>query len=377
MKILYFSRAYTPHDQRFLQKMAESPHEIKYLRLTSQSFDPNPRPWPSQVQEVSWPEGWQPARTPADWLHLMPAYEAILKEVQPDLVHAGPVQSCGFMTALAGYHPLLLMSWGSDILRDAERDDLWRWLTRYTLQRTDIFLCDCQAVLDKALTFQPLPLNCLIKFPWGVDLHSLGPGADNLELRRRLAWEDAVVVLSTRSWEEIYGIEVAMEAFAQAYAHQPRLRLLLLGQGSLAPVIDRMITVRGLEAVVYRPGLVSPEQMPLYFKAADLYLSCSYSDGTSVSLLEAMASGLPAVVSDLAGNREWLVPGKHGWLSPPGEPGGFARLILKAASLSEVERRRISEASRRVVAERADWQQNSRRLLALYDQIDPKNRRTG
>ena len=45
----------------------------------------------------------------------MPAFEAVLESVKPDLVHAGPVQSCGLMTALTGFRPFVLMSWGSDV----------------------------------------------------------------------------------------------------------------------------------------------------------------------------------------------------------------------------------------------------------------------
>ena len=76
----------------------------------------------------------------------MPAFEAVLEFVKPDLVHAGPVQSCGFMTALTGFRPFVLMSWD---LIDANRNDFWRWITCYALKRADIFVCDCQAVKDK------------------------------------------------------------------------------------------------------------------------------------------------------------------------------------------------------------------------------------
>ena len=55
------------------------------------------------------------------------------------------------------------------------------------------------------------------------------------------------------------------------------------------------------------------------YRAADLYLSASHSDGSSVSLMEALGCGLPVLVSDIPGNREWVTDGEQGWLFPDGD----------------------------------------------------------
>ena len=78
---------------------------------------------------------------------------SVLARLKPDLVHAGPVQSPAFMAALAGFHPLVSMSWGSDLLRDADSSGWMRWMTRYTLNRTTLLVGDCQAVQQKAISF--------------------------------------------------------------------------------------------------------------------------------------------------------------------------------------------------------------------------------
>ena len=63
---------------------------------------------------------------------------------------------------------------------------------------------------------------------------------------------------------------------------------------------------------VHFGGQVGYDNLPLYYGASDLYLSASHSDGSSVSLMEALASGLPVLVSDIPGNREWISEGKTG-----------------------------------------------------------------
>ena len=67
--------------------------------------------------------------------------------------------------------------------------------------------------------------------------------------------------------------------------------------------------------------MISQERLPDYFRAADLYVSCSLSDGSSVSLFEAMATGLPVVVTEAPGNHEWVLTSDNGWLAAPGDAG--------------------------------------------------------
>ena len=105
MRILYFSRDYTTHDRRFLLKLAASRHEIWYLRLENDGMAYEQRPLPEGIHCVEWIGGRQPYRTPEEWFRLMPAFESVLERIAPTLVHAGPVQSCGFMTAISGFRP--------------------------------------------------------------------------------------------------------------------------------------------------------------------------------------------------------------------------------------------------------------------------------
>src|SRR6266571_780463 len=98
MRILYFSRDYTTHDRRFLLKMAESRHEIWFLRLEDDGIPYEQRAVPAGVRVVNWRHENPRASTSEELIRLMPEFELILKQVDPALVHAGPVQSCGFMT---------------------------------------------------------------------------------------------------------------------------------------------------------------------------------------------------------------------------------------------------------------------------------------
>jgi len=368
MKIFYFSRSYTPHDYRFLDGIASAGHSVFFLALDEAAAPGDLRPLPDGVQKLAWPQGSQPADTPDDWQRRVPALRRILAEVRPDVLHAGPVQSCGWIAALTGFHPLLLMSWGSDILVDADRDAQWRQITKKALDHSDIFLCDCRAVRRRAQALTAYSDSRIVEFPWGVDCRRFAPGLDGAELRRAWGWENCVVVLSLRSWEPIYDVLTALKAFQSAFMRNPQMRLMLPGSGSLAAEIDQFITASGLNEAVLQPGRLAQAQLPDFYRAADVYLSCALSDGTSVSLLEALATGLPVVVTDASGNQDWVAP-ENGRLAAGGDVEAFADALLWAATLDPEAKKRLAEANRQLAEERADWDHNFQLLLDAYEKL--------
>jgi len=81
--------------------------------------------------------------------------------------------------------------------------------------------------------------------------------------------------------------------------------------------------------------------------------------------MEALASGVPAIVSDIPGNREWITPGQEGWLFHDGEAAALAQAILDAAG--DPDRRAGLGRAARVLAERrANWEANFPQLLEAY-----------
>ena len=205
----------------------------------------------------------------------------------------------------------------------------------------------------------------MVLFPWGVDLDQFSPGSGDI-LRERQGWQDAFVLLSLRSWEPVYGVDVIARAFVQAAQQEAGLRLLLLGGGSQAGRILEILQRGGVEERVFYGGQVNNSMLPEYYRAADLYLSASHSDGSSVSLMEALACGRPVLVSDIAGNREWLENNPGGWLFKDGDAEELAKGILNAyRNRSKLDE--VGQSARMLAEERADWSQNFQKLLGAYD----------
>lgn len=357
MKILYFSRDYTVHDHRFLSALARTPHEIYFLRLERGKSAQEERSIPDGIQTVSWAGGNGPARwQDAGWFLM--SLGQVIAEVQPDLVHAGPIQRSALLVALMGFRPLVSMSWGYDLIFDARRNAAWRWATRYTLKHSAVMVGDCGAIRQLAISYG-MPDEQIITFPWGIDLDHYRPAA-------RQQTSNEFTILSTRGWEPIYGVDIIARAFVQAARQMPELRLVMLGSGSQAALLQKIFSEAGMLDKVQFPGLVGYSDLPSYYQSADLYVSASHSDGTSISLLESLACGIPALVSDIPGNREWVEPGVQGWWFPDGDVQALSQAFIQAAA-SQDHLPEMGSAARSLAESRADWNKNFPHLLDAYE----------
>ncbi len=365
MKVLFFSRDYTNHDHRWLQALTDAGYQVSFLRLERAGSNHDQRPLPEGVSEVDWSGGkeafkWEMAEK------LQAELNEIITREQPDILHAGPLNTGSVLAARTGFHPLVQMSWGSDILRFAQEDKAERVRVQESLNAADSLIGDCHAVRQAAISMG-MDNEAIATFPWGIDIQRFSPNSRNAKLHSEIGWaDDAFVVLHTRALEAAYGVPGVVDAFIEAAQKDARLHFLFAGGGSLHSQIQSNFEAAGLSARVHFAGQLSQAQQPDIFRSANLYVSGTFSDGSSVSLMEALASGLPVLVSDIPGNREWVEHGAQGWLFPAGDIEALAHKLLAAAQSSPAELQAMRKAARAQAEARADWSQNQLLIPQAY-----------
>ena len=359
MRVLYLSRGGNPHDRRFLAALADSEHRIAFAPMEV-SADSEREFIPESIDLFEMKRGSN-----------LEDLAEVLDHMKPDLVHAGPIQTGAYRATQLDWHPLVSMSWGSDLLVDA-RDGEGKHKAQQTLAGTDLLLCDCDAVREAAVALG-MSDDRIIVFPWGVDLVHFSPGPGHA-IRDQLGWQDYFVVLSTRAWEPLYGVDLLAKAFSVAASQDPSLRLLILNEGSLRTEVLARFEQNDVLDRIHAPGSVNPEHLPGYYRAADLYVSASHSDGTSISLLESMACGIPSVVSDIPANREWVRHKETGWWFEDGDSNDLAARLLEAAAATK-RLPRMGRHARDVAELRGDWTANFTKLLEAYEMAITLERR--
>ena len=360
--MLYFTRGYSWHDQRFLFGMVALGCDVALLSLHSA---------PADRKRIGVPLGVQCL----DDLGGVPEDRAVvllrrrIASFRPDVVHAGPITDCAYLAVSADMAPVVACSWAFDVLFEAANDFAMATRAIVALRKCAGLLVDCATVWQRCRELSGRDFAHCAIFPWGVDLRD-EPDSSVRERRRLvLGLTDAIAVLSTRSFESLYDLSTLIRGFSIARSQDDRLRLLLLGDGTQRTALAELVDSLALTEVVYFAGTVTRSEIGNWFEAADVYASCALSDGSSVSLLEAMAFGLLPVVSALPANREWVEPGITGWLAACGDAVDFASALRKAATVSREMKHRMIAANRQIVQQRADWQENVKQLTALYEGV--------
>jgi glycosyltransferase involved in cell wall biosynthesis len=155
-----------------------------------------------------------------------------------------------------------------------------------------------------------------------------------------------------------------ISAVAELPAGTARLRV--LGEGPLRASLEAQIATLGLTDAVELVGEVSDVRSQL--ERADVFALTSRWEGLPLSVLEAMAAGLPVVASSIDGVPEAVVDGETGFLTPPGEPQEVAAVLTRLAAEPEL-RTRLGQAARRRAEERFSLPRWRAAHLDLYREL--------
>ena len=162
-----------------------------------------------------------------------------------------------------------------------------------------------------------------------------------------LSPDDPVVGLVARLDHWAKGHAELFQALAQVRSRYP-LRCLVIGGGRRQP--EMVALVRELSLTPFVNFLGHRDDIPDLLAALDIFVLPSHSEGISRSLLEAMAAGLPVVVSDVGGSPEVVRSGVNGLLIPARDPSALARALLRLLSDPALGQKLGSAASQQVAA---------------------------
>lgn len=285
-----------------------------------------------------------------------------LRHLRPQIVFACMATKYGFYTALSMFRPFVLVVWGSDVLIAPKRFFLLRFLAKFSIARADAIILDSR-VQEKAVIQLGGNPEKVLRFPW-LDLSNVRPKATKEEIRAKLGWSKNLVVVCTRSHESIYGVHLLIEAIPGILRQVPESRFLFIGKGRLTQQLIERVKGLKVEDQVKFLGNIPHEDVFSYVNAADLNVSPSFSDGTSASLLEAMALGIPSVTTEISGNKEWIDDGQDGRFVPVKDSKKLAETIISLLN-DETARKEMGMRASKKVRTMADWQKNSQALSSL------------
>jgi glycosyltransferase involved in cell wall biosynthesis len=297
----------------------------------------------------------------------------IVREWHPDVVHAHMIHAnlLARIARLLTPIPVLICT--------AHNINEGGWLRERAYQLTD-WLCDLttqvsRAGLERYVRVKAVPPHKILYIPNGVDLSRFMPHRErHVQRRKELGFQSAFLWLSVGRMEPQKAYPTMLQAFHRVLQHHPDTRLIVIGDGSLRPIIEQQITQLGLNKAVQLLGI--RRDVPEWMQIADGYVMSSAWEGLPIVLLEAHASGLPIVCTDVGGCAEIVLHGKTGFVVPPGDANALAQAMIQLMNLPADERRAMGDAGSTHVMANFEIEQVVSRWEALYcEWIERKTRR--
>jgi len=203
------------------------------------------------------------------------------------------------------------------------------WLYRQSLRGTDYAVAVCEAARQRFAADGMHPRRALLSVPNGIRLERFRPADD-------VARQSLVAELGLPTGSRIIGTvgrlqpvkdhALLLRAFAKVRVQVPEAALVIVGDGPLRAALEAQAEQAGLSDAVRFMG--DRHDVPRLLTGMEVFALTSTSEGYSVALLEACASSLPIVATDVGGNREIVRHGINGRLVPSGDTAAIATALI-------------------------------------------------
>jgi glycosyltransferase involved in cell wall biosynthesis len=370
MRICYLADGRYIHAHRWLQFFSERGHQMSLFSFA-----------PMQAHHVAAVENagarylgelsafhlkrfWRTARE-------LQRVRTTLRREKVDIVHSHFLGANAWYAALSGFHPAIITVMGGDILGENWRpgtDIRERWLTPYALRKADLITCWSQKLVSvvKRYSRPDAPVEVI---HGGVDMSRFRPGPKSQQLRKQLNIPaEAKIVLSPRLMRPLYNLDKLAVAAEAVWAAEPETYFLfaVLPEAKDLEYEQRVRGILGRDSRVRFLDAIRHDEMPDYYRLADVTVSIPSSDGTPMSVLESLACGTPVVVSDIPHyDRDYIDRDKTALFADPRDAQSVATAILRLLREPALAHGLASEGRGRV-EEMGSYESQMSKMERLY-----------
>ncbi len=224
----------------------------------------------------------------------------ILRKEKPQIIHIHQINRLALIIGKAAKKEgikIVETAWGSDVLLVPKRNKFYAYLTKSALKKADIITADADVMIESMKTLHPK--GNYQKWQYGID-----PIQQNVKKEK--------IIYSNRMHEPLYRIDSIINYFSQFYENNKDWKLIIAGNGSLTESLKIQVRNLKLNDSIEFVGYCDAIRNAEFYAKSQIYISIPKSDGTSVSLMEAMSAACIPIVSDIQVNHEWIKNQQNG-----------------------------------------------------------------
>lgn len=219
----------------------------------------------------------------------------LVKEINPDILHAHYASSYGLLGSLCKFHPYVLSVWGSDIYSFPKGSSIKRRVLEHNLKSADYLMSTSSDMARETSLYTDKDIMIT---PFGVDPNIFKP----LDVEK----DENIVIGTIKTLEKHYGIDYLIRAFYKLTLENDNVILRIAGRGSEEATLRNLVCELGIEDKVQFIGFLSLDRIPIEFSKMDIAVVPSLHESFGVSSIEAQAVGIPVVVTNAGGLPETI-----------------------------------------------------------------------
>jgi L-malate glycosyltransferase len=348
MRVVLFSPGKSSHTHKWAMYYKEHGIDVTVITFKDHYSEENAK----EVKTLVLPK-FLPGKL--SYLPAVLALKKLLAKIKPDILHAHFISSYGFVGALANYHPFFVSVWGTDIYKFPAKSMLNRRIVEFTLGKADVICSTSRSMASETAKYTNKKIEVT---PFGVNISLFSPKDGGNE--------EKLVIGIAKGLDDIYGFRDLFKAFAILKTKFDNLELHIIGDGPMREEYEALCRTLQIESAVKFIGRIPNIKVPIYMNCMDIVALPSYEDSFGVTAVEAMACGIPVVVSDVDGLREVVLENETGLVVPQGNPEELAAAIEKLLKDKDL-RLEMGKKGVEHVLQNYDWNDNAAYMVKLYE----------
>ncbi|MEO6303328.1 MAG: glycosyltransferase, partial [Bacteroidia bacterium] len=291
MKVLLLSDTHSEHTEKWALGLANSGIKVGLFSFNKASYD-----WyvHENITVFFEPENKINAEstlTKLAYIKYVSILKKIIKQFEPDILHAHYATSYGLVGALADFHPFIISSWGTDVMKFPNKNFVAKSILKFNFKKADLLCATSYTIKEYINQVISIPVSVI---PFGINIDEFKP-----KPVKSLFKETDFVLGSIKPVERLYNIDILIRSFAKLLPKYDNLKLLIIGEGSERKALQELCTSLGINEKVTFTGRIPFKDVSNYYNMLNVLVNISEYESFGVSVVEAMACGKPVVVTNV------------------------------------------------------------------------------
>ena len=365
MRILLLSDTYSEHTEKWAFGLASKNVQVGLFSFNKASY-----PWYENQKNITLL--FEPfvsvnsntsRSSKLNYFSYLKILKKAIREFKPDILHAHYATSYGLIGALAGFHPYVISSWGTDVMKFPQKNLINKKLLKYNFKKADVLCATSNTIKEYISEVIKKEVEVI---PFGVNLNEF-KSANVTSIFN----ENEFVTGSIKPLEKVYNIDILIEAFAELSVKHANMKLLIIGEGTEETNLKNLCKQNGINDKVIFTGRINYSEISKYFNMIDVLVNISDYESFGVSVIEAMACEKPVIVTNVGGLKEIVENDTFGSLVGIRNKKETAHAIEKYY-LDKNLKVATGKAGRKKVEERYDWNKNLDDMMEVYKKLSIK-----